>query len=95
MVTNKTGLIKIMPKIKNDYIDTASFISNQEELSINLRTFRKKKKLTQQCVADKIGVERSTYSYYESGKTKPNIYMLIKLSEVFEIDFINLILKIS
>ena len=41
---------------------------------------------SQQNISDYLGVERSTYSYYEASKTLPSIFMLIRLSYFYDID---------
>ena len=41
--------------------------------------------LTQKEVADKINVERSTYSCYELGKTVPHINTLLALSKIYNV----------
>ena len=51
-----------------------------------LKTARKECKLTQKQVADVLGVDRSTYSYYELGHLKPSVEILVKLSSVFNVD---------
>lgn len=52
----------------------------------NLRLFRKEKGYTQEEVAAALGMVRSTYTYYETGKTCPNIYALHKLAQLYHID---------
>lgn len=49
----------------------------------NIKKLRKDMGLTQKPLASYLNVERSTYSYYESGKSLPNIQTLIELSEIF------------
>lgn len=39
--------------------------------------------LSQQQVADRFKIDRSTYTYYEIGKITPSISMLLKLSKIF------------
>lgn len=51
----------------------------------NIRYLRKKKKLSQQKLADILGIPRTTWSGYELGKTEPDIQMLIRLSEYFNV----------
>ncbi len=51
-----------------------------------LKAARKECKLTQQQVADILGVDRSTYAYYELGVSNPSIENLIALSAVFKTD---------
>ncbi len=42
---------------------------------------------TQKQVADLLGVDRSTYSYYELGKIKPDVKTIMKLSEIFKVHY--------
>ena len=51
-------------------------------LGNKIKNFRKSNKITQQELADKLEISRSTLSYYELGKIGPNIYTLIKLSNI-------------
>lgn len=48
-----------------------------------LRMLREKFGYTQQHMANILNVDRSTYSYYETEKTSPDISTLITLSNVF------------
>ena len=49
----------------------------------SLKKIRKQYKLNQEDVARLIGVSRSGYAYYETGKTLPSIEALEKLSAVY------------
>ena len=51
-----------------------------------LKCARKACCFTQQQVADLIGVDRSTYAYYELGTTTPSLDKLILLADVFKTD---------
>lgn len=55
-----------------------------KKLGTKIKTFRKLNKLTQQELADKLEISRSALSYYELGKIEPNIYTLIKLSNIMK-----------
>ena len=46
---------------------------------INLR---KSRGLTQQQVASKLGIDRTTYTKYETGSSEPGFEMLIRLSQL-------------
>lgn len=46
----------------------------------NLRFFRKIKHLQQKSIADALGIPRSTYSGYESGKREPNFETLKRIA---------------
>ena len=50
-----------------------------------LKKMRRANGLTQQQVADFLHLDRSTYAYYESGRTKINIDILIRLSKFFQV----------
>lgn len=43
--------------------------------------------LTQKQVADALNMERSTYAYYESGVSHPSGEMIIRLSNLFNVDY--------
>ncbi len=53
------------------------------KLPENLTEQRKKMGLTQQNIADIFSLDRSSYSYYETGKTSPSIETLVKLARMF------------
>ena len=55
-----------------------------EKFNENLRKARLEKKLTQQQVADLLGVAKSTYCQYETGASEPNILRLKKLTKILE-----------
>ena len=62
-------------------------------LAQNIKTLRNKAGWSQQVLADKLGMGRSTLAEYERGKTEPNIDTLIKLTELFSISLDQLICK--
>lgn len=54
-------------------------------LADNLRTLRKSFGLTQQEVADILGIDRSTYTFYEAGKSTPTKENIVKLCDIFNV----------
>ncbi|MDD5952045.1 MAG: helix-turn-helix domain-containing protein [Oscillospiraceae bacterium] len=54
-------------------------------LNEKLRSLREKCGLTQEQVAKTLNIDRSSYTYYETGKTEPSISSLIKLSNLFKV----------
>ena len=62
------------------------YIKNNEELSFNLKRARQQRDLTQKQVAEKLNVDRSTYTYYESGRTTPTIYQIINISKILDVN---------
>ncbi|HEX3039010.1 MAG TPA: helix-turn-helix domain-containing protein [Caproiciproducens sp.] len=58
-----------------------------EKICINerLRELRVKSGYTQYQIAKILNIDRSTYSYYEIGKTTPDINVLITLAKIFNI----------
>lgn len=55
------------------------------DLPERLRDLRRKKKLTQQQVADQLGISQSTYAGYEIGRLQPTLDMLKKLSQFYDV----------
>lgn len=49
-------------------------------LAKKIKTYRNKNNLTQQELADKLKISRTTLSYYENASVEPNIYILINLA---------------
>ncbi|MDA8693217.1 helix-turn-helix domain-containing protein [Saprospiraceae bacterium] len=54
-------------------------------LGTNLKYLRKKKKLSQQDLSDVLEIPRTTLGDYEREKTEPNIAMLIRMAEHFDV----------
>jgi len=59
-------------------------------LSEQLKQIRKANGFTQQSLADAVGIERSTYASYETGRNKPDVLLLKRIANVFGVssDFI-------
>ena len=55
-------------------------------LGENLKKYRKICGFRQDDVAKVIGVDRSDYTYYENGKTEPNVGNLKKIAAMFGVD---------
>lgn len=62
----------------------------KEQGLIGLKIVRKQKKYSQLKVALDLSISREAISYYENGKRSPDMEMLVKLSEYFNvsIDFL-------
>lgn len=52
----------------------------------NLRRLRQERGMTQEQVASQVGITRQALSSYESGRTRPDIDMLLRLSQVYGTD---------
>lgn len=61
----------------------------------NLQKLRAEKNISQEQLADKIGVSRQSVSAWESGRSSPELDKLIALSELFEISLDELTGEIS
>jgi len=61
-------------------------------LSMNIKTLREKKKMTQEQLSAKSGIHRVSLTRYETGRQTPSIYVLhliaialdVKLGKLFE-----------
>ena len=56
------------------------------ELGYRLKKGREAKRLSQQQIADLLGISQKTYSNYESCKSKPSVHHLNKLGRLLEIN---------
>ena len=54
-------------------------------LADRLRTIRLEHRLTQQELADVLGLDRTSYTYYETGKTSPSAVNIIKLAKIYNV----------
>ena len=54
-------------------------------LSENIRYLRKKEKLSQQQLAEKLSIPRTTLGDYERGHTEPNMETLMHIAAIFEV----------
>lgn len=59
-------------------------------LAQTLKKLRENCGYTQQQVADALNIERSTYTYYETGKTNPDVNTIIKLAKIFNVSYIDI-----
>lgn len=60
-------------------------------LGNNLKEARKKSGLSQETVAEKLGVSRQTISKWETNETLPDIYQSKKLSKLYNLSLDELI----
>lgn len=54
-------------------------------ISKRLRQIRVEHKLTQQNIADVLGIDRTTYTFYETGVSKPSLVTLAKLADIYNV----------
>lgn len=54
-------------------------------LSERLKKIRTEHKLTQQNIADVLGIDRTTYTFYERGTTKPSAETLTKIASIYNV----------
>ncbi len=60
-----------------------------------LKELRDKNKLTQEKLADKIGVDRSYMGFLERGEKNPTLRMLALLAKAFDITLSDLLKKVD
>lgn len=61
------------------------------DIGKNIKDLRIQKKLTQDELAEKLFVTRQTVSNYETGRSRPDIDMLMRIAEVLETDLNSLL----
>ena len=57
----------------------------KEIFATQLKKIRKAEGLTQEMLGEALGIDRSTYAYYECGKTSPDLRMVCRLAGVFRV----------
>lgn len=57
------------------------------KMSDLFRRYRENCGLSQSQVAKILNVDRSTYTYYETGKTQPSINTVIKIAKIFNVPY--------
>lgn len=72
---------------------TKCMTKKEVSLGDNIKLLRHKAGWSQQVLADRLDVARSTIADYERGKTEPSIHTLVELSKVFGIRIDDLICK--
>ena len=50
-----------------------------------LRILRENSNFSQADIAAMLGMDRSTYAYYETGKTEPSLKTIVKLAELYKV----------
>lgn len=50
-----------------------------------LKEIRKQHCMTQKNVAESLGIDRTTYTFYEIGKTRPSYIVLLKLANIYNV----------
>lgn len=56
------------------------------DIGKNIRTLRIQKKMTQDDLAEKLFVTRQTVSNYETGRSRPDIEMVLRVADALEVD---------
>lgn len=67
------------------YNNMVEFRKDGETRMNKLKELRKNSALTQKQISDVIGIDRSTYSYYENEKAAPSLDVLIRIAKVFNV----------
>ena len=52
----------------------------------SLKAVRKKYNLRQREIAEALGIDRSTYSFYETGKTNPPLNVVFGLAKIYKVN---------
>ena len=60
-------------------------MAHDKRFAEHLKRIRKQTDLTQADIADLLHIDRSTYAYYETGKTHPDLEMLCRMAGIFHL----------
>lgn len=61
------------------------------DFAMKIKSYRKQNAWTQQDVAEKLGVSRKTISSWENGRSYPDIFMLVQLSDLYHVNLDDLL----
>ena len=62
-----------------------------KSIARKLKKFRENIGYTQQQMADALNIERSTYAYYETGKTSPSIDTIMRIKDILNVSLEDLL----
>lgn len=65
--------------------------NNKISFGTRLRALRLEAGYTQQNIADALKINRSTYTYYETGKTTPDVHTLRVLAQILNVNITELL----
>ncbi len=60
-------------------------MAHDKRFAEHLKRIRKSTGLTQAEVAELLNIDRSTYAYYETGKTHPDLELLCRMAGIFHL----------
>ena len=63
----------------------------ESSVGIRIRRFRLEKNMTQDQLAAKIGGDRTSLSSYEHSKRMPDIFVLCRMADIFEVSLDDLV----
>lgn len=66
-------------------------MTKKKNLAERLKMYRKAADLTQQQVADALGIQRSAYAYYEIDKTAPKLPTLSNIAKLYNVSIDQLV----
>lgn len=61
------------------------------EFAVKIKHYRQQNDWTQQVVAEKLAVSRKTISSWENGRSYPDVFMLVQLSDLYHISLDDLL----
>lgn len=79
-VDNGTGYLEPVPTLNSD---REAFMKSK--LADNIRRYRKENHMTQDALAERLGITLGTISKWERGTSEPDLDYLMKLAEIFRI----------
>lgn len=85
-IINTFAYIEVMAWDGGSYMkDTVHIPVEEESLATKLKRYRLQVGYTQKNVAEILNISRSTYTYYELGKTSPDPATLNRIAKLFEV----------
>lgn len=82
--------MRFMPVFLKEVMEV-SVMEEREILSRNIRLLRESSNLSQDQLANLLWIDRTSLSGYEHGKRVPDIFMLCRIADVFEVSLDDLL----
>lgn len=76
---------------KHDNVDIWGAVDIMSDIGFSIHKLRIQKHMTQQQLARFLHITRTTLSNYERGKRLPDIYMVKKIADIFEVSIDSLL----
>ena len=88
-------LVKALLKYLNEHNASQETVAVRKSLGATIKEYRTQKQMTQEFVAEQLGVSRQAVSKWESGASDPSTANLLALAKLFEVSPADLLKNVA